>query len=120
MIKVLVKHGSNVNRKDEEGTPPLHSAVYGNTEWTASICDYLIEQGAVTPFMKCFRKIFNEIAINSLIFHVFPASVLYLVKKNNILCLLVVSLYYKNYYVVYVRLHTKYTKRSTDIVITMC
>ena len=49
MIKVLVKHGSNVNRKDEEGTPPLHSAVYGNTEWTASICDYLIEQGAVTP-----------------------------------------------------------------------
>jgi len=46
-MKILVQHGSSVNEKDEEGKTPLHCAVDGNTKRTASIVEYLLEQGAV-------------------------------------------------------------------------
>ena len=46
-MKILVKHGSNVNEKDDQwGKTPLHYAAEGNTEWTASIVEFLLDHGA--------------------------------------------------------------------------
>ena len=48
MVTILVKHGANVNGTDNKSglTTPLHFAVRGGTEWTASIVEFLLQQGA--------------------------------------------------------------------------
>ena len=47
VMTIFVKHGFKVNETEELGkATPLHWAADRNTEWTASIVEFLLDHGA--------------------------------------------------------------------------
>ena len=70
VMAILVKNKSKVNTIEQLGRTPLHLAANGETEWTASIVEYLREQQTVVELLVFRFFLFqlnmqNKMAIHS-------------------------------------------------------